>query len=238
MTTLGKSAKPVCATPVRSCVPLALKQQPTKQRRNAARPDSPEAWPLTHQFGRAAPVLVITALLIGVMAACTSAVPATLTPTTGAATTAGSGLPPHALAASVESIVDGDTIVVSIGNNSETLRLLGIDTPEKPGGPRPAECYGHESTALLSQLIPEGTPVLLTRDLEPRDVYGRLLTYVFRAEDDLFVNLAILEAGAADTLNIAPNTTFAVDFQEAVNRARGHKLGLWATCGGIDALLE
>jgi len=148
------------------------------------------------------------------------------------------GLPPHGLEAVIESVVDGDTVSVQIGENTETLRLLGIDTPEKSGGPRPAECHGEEATNLARELLPAGTPVLLARDSEPRDVYGRLLTYVYRAEDDLFVNLAMLEQGAAAPLSIKPNTTYDDLFARASADARRNNIGLWAACGQPDVMLD
>ena len=76
---------------------------------------------------------------------------------------------PFGLAAVVTKVVDGDTIIVQIGDQLETVRLLGIDTPEKSGGPRPAECFGAEASARLTELLPPQTPILLTRDTESRD---------------------------------------------------------------------
>ena len=43
-------------------------------------------------------------------------------------------------------------------------------------------------------------------DRELRDRYGRLLAYVYRAQDGLFVNAQLVRAGAARTLPISPNT--------------------------------
>lgn len=147
------------------------------------------------------------------------------------------GLPPHALPAEVISVVDGDTITVAIGQNEETIRLLGIDTPEKPGGPRPAECHGEAATQRAQELLQTGTTVLLARDAEPRDLYGRLLAYVFREHDGLFVNLALVEDGAATTLSLEPNTTFADVFAQARADARRNGRGLWGECGQPDVVL-
>ena len=47
------------------------------------------------------------------------------------------------------------------------------------------------------------------RDVVGRDDYGRLLAYVFRRDDDLFVNEAIIGGGYARPLTIAPNTAYA-----------------------------
>ena len=75
----------------------------------------------------------------------------------------------------VERVVDGDTIVVAIIGNRERVRLLGIDTPESVAVNRPEQCFGRESAAYITSLLPERTEVTLVRDIESRDHYDRLL---------------------------------------------------------------
>ncbi len=58
---------------------------------------------------------------------------------------------------------------------------------------RPEQCFGRESAAYLTSLLPNGTGVTLVRDSESRDQYDRLLAYVVRSSDQLFVNLDLLE---------------------------------------------
>ena len=148
------------------------------------------------------------------------------------------GIPPAAARAEVLRVVDGDTVVVVFeGGRTENVRLIGIDTPEKSGGHLPAECFGAEATAFASVLLPPGTPVLLTGGAEPRDVYDRLLAYVHRASDGLFVNMALAREGYAAALSIPPNTDYAEHFSAAVETARAESLGLWTACGGPDTPL-
>ncbi|MDH4143684.1 MAG: thermonuclease family protein [Acidimicrobiia bacterium] len=142
----------------------------------------------------------------------------------------GGKLMPQGYPATLQRVVDGDTVVIDIAGDEETVRLIGIDTPETHKPNTPVECFGPEATEALRELIPEGTALLVSRDTESRDVYGRLLAYVFRAEDGLFVNLEIAERGYADVLVIPPNTTFAAQFRAAVARASGQGLGLWGAC--------
>jgi micrococcal nuclease len=132
--------------------------------------------------------------------------------------------------ATVTSVVDGDTIVVRAGGRTEHVRLIGIDTPETVDPDRPVMCFGPEASAETKRLLPPGTPVELVRDPDARDAYGRLLAYVYRATDGLFVNLALAQGGFADALSIAPNTTFADDFRRAVAAARAGHAGLWGAC--------
>lgn len=79
-------------------------------------------------------------------------------------------------------------------------------------------------------MLPDGTPVRLERDREARDRYDRLLAYVFRARDGLFVNLALAREGYARPLWIAPNRAYAPDLDAAVAHARSGGLGLWGAC--------
>ena len=66
--------------------------------------------------------------------------------------------------------------------------------------------------------------------MEPRDDYGRLLGYLHRSADGLFVNLELVESGYAVPLAIEPNTTHADRFGVAAERARVARRGLWAVC--------
>ena len=142
----------------------------------------------------------------------------------------GSPAPADPSAAVVVAVVDGDTIDVEVAGRTERVRLLGIDTPETVDPDRPVECHGPEASALTHQLLPDGTPVRLERDEEARDRYGRLLAYVFRRDDGLFVNEAILAAGEAEVLSIAPNDAYAGALAEAEAAARGTGAGLWGGC--------
>lgn len=132
----------------------------------------------------------------------------------------------------VVHLVDGDTVDVDIGGTRERVRLIGIDTPETKKEGTPVECYGPEASAFTATLLPEGTPVYLERDVEPRDQYGRLLAYVYRADDGLFVNLAIMDGGYAEVLTIAPNTAHADEFVAAARAAEAAGVGLWGACTG------
>lgn len=145
---------------------------------------------------------------------------------------------PLGFPAVVDRVVDGDTLIVTIDGRSETVRLLGIDTPEKPGGPRPAECFGTNASAFAESLLPPGTLVRLSRDHQTRDQYARLLAYVHRADDELFINLVMVEQGFASPLFFAPNTSFKSQFEDAANAARRNWIGFWPTCGAADVALE
>lgn len=127
---------------------------------------------------------------------------------------------------------DGDTLTIRLGDTDEKVRLIGIDTPEtkKPG--TPVECFGKEASAHIQELLPLGTAVRVERDAEARDRYGRLLAYVYRQSDGLFVNLAMVRDGYAGQLTIPPNVAHADEFTSAAREAREANRGLWSACGG------
>jgi micrococcal nuclease len=129
--------------------------------------------------------------------------------------------------------VDGDTFVVRVGGREESVRLIGIDTPESVSRDRPVECFGPEATARTRELLPLGTGVRLERDVEARDAYGRLLAYVTR-DDGLFVNLALVEEGYAEASAFRPNVAHQDELDRAEDAARADQRGLWPACGGTD----
>ncbi|MGH9183711.1 MAG: thermonuclease family protein [Acidimicrobiales bacterium] len=136
--------------------------------------------------------------------------------------------------AEVVRVVDGDTIVVRIGRGEETVRLLGIDTPETKDPRAPVECFGREASARTEALLPPATAVRLVRDVEARDRYDRLLAYVYRVDDGAFVNLALAAEGYAAAFTYPPNVAHADELVAAAAAARRAGRGLWSACGGPD----
>ncbi len=135
--------------------------------------------------------------------------------------------------ATVAYVVDGDTIDVVFDGGPESeerIRLIGIDTPETKRPETPVECYGPEATAFTEALLPVGTPIRIERDTVNRDDFGRLLGYVYRAEDGIFVNYETIRQGFATPLSIEPNTTYESLFVDAARAAESDDVGLWAAC--------
>jgi len=130
----------------------------------------------------------------------------------------------------VDGVIDGDTIDVRVGYERHRIRLLGIDTPETKDPRKPVQCFGPEATAHAESLLPEGTPVVVPRDDEARDPYNRLLGYIVRFDDGLFVNREIIANGFARPLSIEPNITFTVEFARLAGTARRQRIGLWGAC--------
>jgi micrococcal nuclease len=135
---------------------------------------------------------------------------------------------PASMTTQVIRVVDGDTIEARIGGAVEDVRLIGVDTPEtvKPG--EPVQCFGPRASGFTHSQI-EGKRVRLVFGVERRDVYGRLLAYVYLG-DRLF-NSALLRRGLARSLTIPPNDRFAGLFKRLELGAARAGRGLWGACG-------
>ena len=127
--------------------------------------------------------------------------------------------------------VDGDTIDVTVDGHAERIRLIGINTPETVKPNSPVECFGHEASTFTKSLLSAGEQLHLERDVEARDAYGRLLAYVYRVSDGLFVNLEVIRQGYAQVLTFPPNVAHTEDFVGAARAAEAANLGLWEACG-------
>ena len=127
-------------------------------------------------------------------------------------------------------IVDGDTIELRGG---ETVRLLGIDTPEL------GEPYADEAKWYLYDLVAHKT-LLLEFDQQLRDVYNRLLAHVYVETEDgwVLVNAELVRAGLARLLFIPPNARYYSYFETAFEEALLQRRGLWGTIGGLLTVRE
>ena len=122
-------------------------------------------------------------------------------------------------------IIDGDTIEI---RGSETVRLLGIDTPEL------GEPYADDAKWALYYWVAHKT-LRLEFDEEQRDIYNRLLAFIYvETEDDgwVLVNTEILRAGMATLLFIPPNGRYRDVFDAALEEAQLARVGLWGSVGG------
>ncbi|MET3904718.1 thermonuclease family protein [Paenarthrobacter sp. 4246] len=153
------------------------------------------------------------------IAAATSVVLAATTWAVATAANADSG--------TVVRVIDGDTVVVSINNNDQTIRLLNINTPETKDPNKPTECLGPEAADHLKDVLPVGSKVRLEFDIERHDKYGRTLAGVFNASNQL-VNAEIARRGLGVPMVVEPNRKFLPPIEEAHQEARAAKAGLFS----------
>lgn len=87
-------------------------------------------------------------------------------------------------------VIDGDTIIVMVGDNEERVRFIGMNAGE------PDECGGERATEFLVELLAAGEGITLVEGTKSdRDGFGRLLRYVESGGLDL--GLELIRAGLA-----------------------------------------
>jgi micrococcal nuclease len=174
--------------------------------------------------------IAMLALLAIAAAACGAS------PTPTGAGAASSALP--GTAASVARVVDGDTLKARIAGRTETVRVIGLDTPEsvKPG--TPVECYALRASAEAERLLPVGAAIHLEADptQAARDQYGRLLAHVWLADGTLYAERMIRGGFGIHYVYGGVPSIHAGPFAAAEQAARAALSGLWspATCAGND----
>ncbi|MES2436757.1 MAG: thermonuclease family protein [Patescibacteria group bacterium] len=141
---------------------------------------------------------------------------------------------PQTLPASVYNVVqvvDGDTIKVEIDGTKQTLRLIGINTPETVDPRKPVECFGREASNKAKELLAnQNVKIVADPTQDERDKYDRLLRYVY-LEDGTNFNKLMIEQGYAYEYTYDVPYQYQEDFKAAQRYAQQNKLGLWgATC--------
>ena len=126
----------------------------------------------------------------------------------------------------VVRVIDGDTIeVCCIGWGRESIRYIGIDTPETSHPTKSFAAYGKEAKEANRKLV-DGKAVRLEFDVQQRDRYGRVLAYVY-LEDGTFVNARLVEQGYAQVMTVPPNVKYQELFLKLQQEARTASRGLW-----------
>lgn len=131
----------------------------------------------------------------------------------------------------VDHYDDGDTIAVKMNGKVETLRFVGIDTPETHDPRKPVQCYGPAAAAHTKNLISAaGNKVRLQSDplSTNRDRYDRLLRYIY-LPDGTFVNEELVKDGYAFYYPYFPFTK-SDQFKADEQAAQAAKKGLWGNC--------
>lgn len=122
-------------------------------------------------------------------------------------------------------VIDGDTVKIDYNGKATNVRLIGVDTPETVHPNKPVEAYGKEASNFTKNLL-QGESVYLRFDVERTDTYGRLLAYLYRAPDGLFVNLEIVRQGYGHAYTQFPFKHIEL-FRYYGNRARTAARGLY-----------
>ncbi|MEO7363999.1 MAG: thermonuclease family protein [Candidatus Saccharimonadales bacterium] len=129
----------------------------------------------------------------------------------------------------IDHFVDGDTIAISMNGHVETVRFVGVDTPETHKPNTPVQCYGPAASAYTKAMIGDGK-VRLQVDPQStnRDRYNRLLRYVY-LPDGRLLNELLIQTGHGFYYPYFPFTKSA-EFAADQQTAKQQNLGLWGNC--------
>lgn len=129
----------------------------------------------------------------------------------------------------VSRIVDGDTVDVSRGGRTLTLRLIGIDTPETVHPTEPIECFGPEATRFAQRrLLDEPAALEFDRSQGRLDYYGRTLAYLWTTKGSprQFNHDAVRHGYALEYTYDDPYL-WQRQFQHAEALAESARIGVW-----------
>jgi micrococcal nuclease len=129
----------------------------------------------------------------------------------------------------INHFVDGDTIAVNMNGKVESIRMIGVDTPETHKPNTPVQCYGPAAAAYTKNQIGSGHVRLVADPLSTdRDRYGRLLRYVYLANGELLED-KLIKNGYGFYYPYFPFTK-ANQFAADQKAARAANRGLWGNC--------
>ena len=133
-------------------------------------------------------------------------------------------LQPELQALRVAKVVDGDTLRLADGRS---VRLIGINAPERARDGRPAEPFAEAAQRRLQALVAANDGrVGLRVGAKPRDHYGRTLAHAY---DGSGRNLEaqLLAEGLGFRVAFEPASGLETCQREAEAEARARQLGLW-----------
>ena len=122
-------------------------------------------------------------------------------------------------------IIDGDTVEVQYEGRPTSVQLIGVDAPETVRSGKPPERYGEEATRFLQDFLLDES-VYFRFDENKWDKYDRILAYVYRASDGIFVNLEIIREGYGRVDTRYP-FRHEDTFMSYESRVRTAQKGLW-----------
>lgn len=129
----------------------------------------------------------------------------------------------------IDHFIDGDTIAVNMNGKVESIRMIGVDTPETHKPNSPVQCYGVAAAAYTKTLIANGRVRLASDSLSSdRDRYNRLLRYVY-LPDGRLLQEELIKNGygfAYTSFPFGKSGQFTADQQAA----KDNNKGLWGNC--------
>lgn len=132
--------------------------------------------------------------------------------------------------ATLVKVVDGDTITVSINGKNETIRVIGIDTPEVVDPRKTVECFGKEASDFAKLTLQNNKTLFLESDPTQgeRDKYKRLLRYVWIEDEKVDFGKLMIDRGYASEYTYSLPYKYQKEYKQTEKVARESKKGLWA----------
>ncbi|MCK9273003.1 thermonuclease family protein [Candidatus Gracilibacteria bacterium] len=139
----------------------------------------------------------------------------------------------------ITDVIDGDTVKIIYNGTGTTVRILGLDTPEKyTTRTGYVECYGEEASNFAkTTLLGKKVNIISDYTQDKIDKYGRLLAHIKMQDGNLFQNLAIKNGYGFYYLYNIP-TKFDSEFKKSELEAKNNNLGVWKYCEGKRKSLD
>lgn len=139
----------------------------------------------------------------------------------------------------VADVTDGDTVDVEVYGQVQTVRLIGVDTPETVAPDQPIGCFGSEAGEYTKQVLIERLVRLeIPRIGDSEDAYGRTLAYVYIDTDgdgsyEHLFNEDLIELGLARTTDFSHE--HRREFERLREEAEKRGAGLWGACPELES---
>ncbi len=130
----------------------------------------------------------------------------------------------------VERVIDGDTIRVIFEGKSQSVRIIGVNTPETKHPTKPIECFGPEASKFAEDVFND-KKVLLEFDASQGkyDKYDRLLAYIWLPDGTLY-SQEVIEKGFGFEETYDGEYKYQKIHKEAQVKAEKSNAGLWSSC--------
>ncbi len=139
---------------------------------------------------------------------------------------------PYTTPARLGRVVDGDTLLVSIGTTTEYVRLIGINAPEEnKNNNTPPECFAEQASEYLRSLTKNVKELSLVFDESQgkRDKYDRLLAYVL-LPDNTDLGEVMIQEGFAEEYTYKKYYARRDLYRQTEEKAKNEEKGVWKVC--------
>ncbi|MFL6563093.1 MAG: thermonuclease family protein [Bacillus sp. (in: firmicutes)] len=138
-----------------------------------------------------------------------------------------SGMPTNQIPITLIETIDGDTIKAKVKGKIETIRYLLIDTPESKNPRMCVQPYAKEAFERNNELVQDGSITMELEQGNTRDLYGRLLVYVY--VDGKSVQETLLREGYARVAYVMnPPYKYLTQYRTHERLAKRNKVNIWS----------